>query len=244
MKGFADIHCHMLYGLDDGAAEREDMIAMLTAAYENGTEAICFTPHYEPESFDYSKGQMAARFEEAKAYAAEHFPSMKLSLGHEMSYRFDCVERLLSGECLSLSGGRYVLIDFFGVSGLKEMSSILEKLWCAGYSPVIAHAERYDFLNGKLRELVALSHEGAIIQLNSHSLMSKEKGSIAKKMAEKLLSHGVADIIASDAHSMAIRGPELRTCYEYVADKFGNEYAEMLFHTNPMCVINNQIIRV
>ena len=241
---FADIHCHTLYGLDDGAAEREDMIALLTSAYENGTEAICFTPHYEPECFPYTTEQLFARFEEAKAYAAEHFPTMELYVGNEMSYRFDCVDRLLSGECLSLAGGGYVLIDFFGVSGLREMKAILEKLWCAGYTPVVAHVERYDFVVGKIRELVALSNEGAIYQVNSHSLISREKGAISRKIAEKLLARGVVDMIASDAHDINGRGAELKTCYEYVAKKYGAAYAEMLFYQNPMCVIKNQTIRV
>ncbi len=244
MAKFADIHCHMLYGLDDGAAQREDMIAMLTAAHQSGTEAICFTPHYEPESFAYTGEQLVNRFEEAKAYAAEHFPSMKLYLGNELSYRFDCVDRLLSGECLSLAGGRYVLIDFFGVSGEKEMATILEKLWCAGYIPVVAHVERYDFLRGKLRELVSLSNEGVIFQINSHSLVAKEKGAAHKKMAEKLLARGLVDVIASDSHDRDARAPELKTCYEYVSGKYGEDYARALLYENPMCIINNQIIRV
>lgn len=241
---FADIHCHTLYGLDDGAAEREDMIALMTAAYENGTQAICFTPHYEPESFGYTGEQLLGRFEEAKAYAAEHFPLLELYLGNELSYRFDCVDRLLSGECLSISDGRYVLIDFFGVSGFKEMASILEKLWCAGYTPIVAHVERYDFVIGKLRELVSLSREGVIFQMNSHSLISKEKGDPSRKTAEKLLARGIADIIASDAHDIKGRGPELKTCYEYVVAKYGKAYAEMLFYENPMCVLKNKTIRI
>lgn len=241
---FADIHCHMLHGLDDGAGEREDMIAMLTRAYESGTETVCFTPHYEPESFPYGKEQLLERFEEARAYAAEHFPSMRLYLGNELSYRFDCVDRLLSGECLSIAGGRYVLVDFFGVSGIKEMSAILEKLWCAGYAPVVAHVERYDFLNGKTRELAQMSHDGVLFQMNSHSLTSKSRKDQTRKRAEKLLAHGIVDVIASDAHDVSGRGPDLGDCYEYVEKKYGKEYANALFYDNPMCIINNQTIRI
>lgn len=45
---YADMHCHMLYGVDDGAQDRETSRAMLDAAYADGTRTICFTPHCHP----------------------------------------------------------------------------------------------------------------------------------------------------------------------------------------------------
>ena len=244
MKNLADIHSHMLWGLDDGAQTREEMIAMMTQAYEDGIRTICFTPHFEPDSFAYSSDTVALRFTEAKKYAAEHFEELSLFLGSEISYRNDAVDFLRDGRCPTIAGGRYVLLDFFGASNFKQMVSAIDQLWCGGYIPVVAHVERYDFVYKKFAELASLSRDGVLFQVTSRSLIYAEKTSRERKMAEKLLAHGVVDIIASDSHDPKMRKPSLSVCYDYVATKYGAEYAQALFYTNPMAVIENDSIQV
>lgn len=244
MKEIVDIHSHILAGLDDGAESREEMFAMLKQAYEDGTKALCLTPHYEPESFDYSKEEMQRSFEEARAYAAEHCEGMKLYLGHEMSFRDDCMERLRVGDCLTLGGGRYVLVDFFGVSEIRQMKAVFDRLGCAGYLPIVAHVERYSFLWKKAREVLAMSRDDVLFQVNADSLVLAEKNSPARKMAEKLLSRGIVDVIASDAHDTQKRSPRLAACQAYVEAHFGKAYAEMLFYTNPKNILENKSIQV
>ncbi len=244
MKQIADIHSHILYGLDDGAQSREDMYAMLAQAYESGTTALCLTPHYEPESFVYTPQEMLQRFAEAKDYVAEKLPGLSLYLGNEISFRDDCVECLGNGDCTTLGNGRYVLIDFFGISDLKKMNKVFERLWCAGYMPIVAHVERYDFLRGKLREVAAMSRDGVLFQVNSHSIMSEDRKSASKKMAKKLLAHGLVDLVASDAHDRKKRSPNLSACRAYVSETFGEEYAELLFYTNPQNILENKSIQI
>ncbi len=244
MKRIVDIHSHILSGLDDGARSREDMFAMLTAAYEDGTRELCLTPHYETESFHYSAEQLELRFGEACAYAAENLEGMRLYLGNEISFRDDCVANLRNGSCRTLAGGRYVLVDFFGVSEIRQMKGVFDRLWCAGYLPIVAHVERYPFLWKKFREVLAMSRDGVLLQVNSNSLMTAEKAAPAKKMAEKLLGRGLVDVIASDAHDTVARTPRLSACREYVATRFGAEYAEMLFYTNPKNILKNKSIQV
>ena len=243
-KGYVDIHSHILWGLDDGAKTREEMIAMLTAAFEDGARALCLTPHYEPESFDYDTETLRARFAEAQSYAAEHLEGLSLFLGNEISYRHDSVEGLRRGKCLGLSSGRYVLVDFFDLSEYAQMKKALESFLCAGYLPVVAHVERYSFMRGRLREVAELSREGVLFQINSQSLMQPDRISASRKMAEKLLSRGLADLVASDAHDTLVRNPRLSECRAYVAGRFGEEYAEMLFNTNPQTVLDNKNIQI
>ena len=243
-KGYIDIHSHILWGLDDGAKTREDMLAMLTQAYEDGARKLCFTPHYEPENFDYDVDTLRLRFAEAQAYAEENLPGLSLYLGNEMSIGGDGVDCLRQGKCLTLADGRYVLLDFFGLSDYKQMRKSLEAFLCAGYLPVVAHVERYSFMRGKLREVAEMSREGVLFQINSQSLMTSERASPSKKMAEKLLARGLADVIASDAHDQKARTPQLSACLAYVKKRFGEDYAEMLFYKNPKTILRNEPIQL
>lgn len=244
MKKILDIHSHILADVDDGAKSKEESFAMLEAAYKDGTEALCLTPHFEPESFDYTVDDLMRRFSEAKAYAAEHCPGLALYLGNEMSFRDDGAELLRAKRCLTIADSRYVLVDFFGVVEFRQMMHCLESLQSVGYIPVVAHVERYPFVWGKLRELAALAHEGVLFQTNVGSLMRAGKGSAERKTAEKLLARGVIDVIASDAHDITARPPCLSACFAYVAERYGQEYAELLFHDNPKAILNNQSIQV
>ena len=186
-KGYIDIHSHVLWGLDDGAETREDMIAMLTQSYEDGARMLCLTPHYEPENFEYDIATMRERYAEAKAYAAEQLPGLELFLGNEISFRNTGVDGLRQGEILSLAEGRYVLIDFFSLTDYAQMKRGLETFLCAGYIPVVAHVERYSFMRGRHREVAELSREGVLFQVNSQSLLKPTRLSQSRKLAEKLL---------------------------------------------------------
>ena len=243
-KGYIDIHSHILWGLDDGAATREDMIAMLTDAYEDGARALCLTSHFEPENFAYDVETMRARFDEAKLYAEENLKGLELYLGNELSIRHDGVECLRQGSCLSLAGGRYVLIDFFGLSEYAQLKRGVENFMCAGYVPIVAHVERYAFMQGKLREIAELSREGVLFQVNSNSLMKSERNSRSRRMAEKLLARGLADFVASDAHDGRVRPPKLSAYRELVIKRYGADYADLLFYTNPRAVLHNKSIQV
>jgi protein-tyrosine phosphatase len=230
--------------LDDGAETREDMIEMLTQAYEDGARALCLTPHYEPENFEYDIETMRARFAEAQAYAKEHLEGLSLYLGNELSFRNDGGDCLRQGKCLCIEGGRYVLVDFFGLSEYRQMQKGLESFLCAGYLPIVAHVERYPFMRGRLREVADLSREGVLFQINSQSLLRSARLSPSRKMADKLLGRGLADFVASDAHDKKVRTPRLSGCREYVAKRFGEDYAQLLFYTNPNTVLNNKSIQV
>ena len=124
------------------------------------------------------------------------------------------------------------------------MRSVFDRLWCSGYFPVVAHVERYSFLWKKFHDVLSMSHDGVLFQVNASSLMAEDKSSPAKKMAEKLLSRGAVDIIASDAHDTGARSPRLSACRTYIEERFGEAYAEMLFYTNPKNILENKHIQV
>ena len=95
---FADIHCHMLYGLDDGAQDVSQMRRMLHAAYDGGTRFICFTPHAPGRmSFSYDRITVEQHFAVAQEYVSKTLPQLQLALGVEWYADETFLMRLASG---------------------------------------------------------------------------------------------------------------------------------------------------
>lgn len=238
---YADMHCHMLYGVDDGAQDRETSRAMLDAAYADGTRTICFTPHCHPGYYGEHADEALQRYAELRTYAAERYPDLALYLGNELHDDPACLSWLDAGTCRTLNGSRYLLVDFSDDVSLYTITKALDQLLNAGYTPVLAHTEVYRSLRGDTRTICSLSDSGVILQLDSQSIMG-DFGLGAKRAARRLLCHGLADIVASDAHDMDRRPPRLSACHAFVAEKYGEAYAGLLFADNPQRILRGEYI--
>lgn len=87
----ADIHIHLLFGVDDGAKDEDEMHAILDAAYQTGTRVLCCTPHFHPGYFGDNYGKVNAAFERLSSYVQKTYPDMALYLGNELRYEPECV---------------------------------------------------------------------------------------------------------------------------------------------------------
>lgn len=240
MFEITDLHNHSLFDLDDGADSYETMCRMIDMSYESGVRHICFTPHYfNVEKGDCSPEQIEERFAKAREYCGKQYPDMGLSLGSEMIYHYDCIDSIKQKKLFTLAGSRYVLTDFLATLDAKSIASGVERILNSGYVPVVAHVERYTCLYGKIDLIRRMSEAGAVIQINAGSLFL---GFFSKRrqLCMKLLSEGLVDVIASDAHGDTVRTPELKSAVKLVISKFGSDYAEYLFNTVPQKIISNQ----
>ena len=105
-KTMIDIHCHLLYGVDDGAKTIEESVAMLEAAKEQGISAMILTPHYRHGMFAYPKEEIEEHFRILEPYAQKL--GIYLALGTEYHVNSHIVEALDSGRCRTMAGARYV----------------------------------------------------------------------------------------------------------------------------------------
>ena len=170
--------------------------------------------------------------------------AMQLLLGNELSYRVGCVESLVRGDCRTLAGGRYVLVDFLMVRDLSEIQRGISAIANSGYIPIVAHVERYDCFVGKMKEIIRLAETGAVIQVNAASILMGSF-SATGRTAKKMLSEGLVHVVASDAHDTVTRSPDLSLCYKKVCAKYGNEYADILFHDNAEKILaGKRIVRL
>ena len=95
-----DIHCHLLYGVDDGAKDKQESIEMLKRAKEQGVDAIILTPHYRHGMFPYRIDEIEYNFSTIKEYANQI--GIKLYLGTEYHVNSEIVENFRKGRCHTL----------------------------------------------------------------------------------------------------------------------------------------------
>lgn len=237
---YFDLHSHILCGVDDGAENEETMFRMIDMAYEDGTRALCLTPHYAPQMFDENTEPSAKVFETLKAYAAEKYPDLTLYLGHELGYHFGCLKAIDEGKCRTVAGSRYVLVDFPETVSYFDLQSAIDTLWRGGYGTVLAHAERYRCLDRHIEWLEDYYDRGGVIQLNASSA-NGGWGMRAKHQWKKLMKLGLAHIIASDGHNLSSRPPKISVCMEYLQKHCSPEDIEALTWSNAARVVENKL---
>lgn len=241
MLRFFDLHSHMLCGVDDGAKTAEDMFSMLETAYEDGVRAICLTPHYSPYHFGDTSEKSKRSFEILQEYAAKQHPDMQLYLGNELGYHHDCQAALDSGACRCINNSRYVLVDFPSNTDFYELSNAMDRLQRAGYRVILAHAERYECLYKARKWIEEFVDGGGIVQLNASSYCGSW-GKAAERQWKKLLRHGLAHIISSDAHNLTTRPPKISVCLPFLQKYFNEEAIEALVWGNACRVVEDRLI--
>ncbi len=192
LKGAVDQHSHILYGLDDGVKTQEDSLAILRFLEEQGVSEVWFTPHVMEDVPNTTEG-IRARFEDLKAV---YTGGLRLHLAAE--YMIDTLfEDRLARRDLLEHGEDVVLVETSAIAPPINLWAVLEQMLKSGYRPLIAHPERYRYMNrDDYREL---HNMGCLLQLNLPSIVGFY-GETARQRAEYLLDKGWYRMVGSDCH--------------------------------------------
>lgn len=236
-----DLHSHIVPGVDDGARSLEDALEMARMSADSGVTILAATSHG-----DLSQGDPGAYLRDYRKRLAMlrreiRLAGIRLKLAGGM-------EILLTGETLryaerhrlpGLHGGNWILVEFVFDIPESQARKRLEFLDRQGYQVILAHPERYDFVQrdpGCLREIVG---ERLLLQVNKGSLLGDFGGRVYRT-ADWILSRGLAGIIASDAHDPVLRTPDLREVRELLELKYGREAALDLLWRTPVRVLKDR----
>ncbi len=237
---FADIHCHMMAGIDDGARTLQEMTRMAEQASGEGIGIVCFTPHTGVYGEDSDPEHIKDTFAQASLHLKKHFPHMRFFLGNEIYYSCDIPKKLENGTYLPINGSRYVLVEFSPGTDIFNIKSGVRFITMAGYKPILAHVERYKDLYNDCEAVRGLREMGAVIQVNSRYVMKRDV--FGKSKCKALLRENLVDVIATDCHDTKKRPPQMRQCYECISANFGKEYADTIMKINPRLILANKEI--
>ena len=200
--GFTDIHNHILFGVDDGSPDIKTSMEMLQMAYEDGIRDVILTPHFHPKRGMAHYSKIVEHYEILADEAAKTFPDMGVYLGREVYFRSEILDDLDKLDEKTMCGTDTILIEFSsGVEQDKVRGAVLDVIM-AGYHPIVAHVERY--------------------------VCTGDNGWAVQRCTKALLKDHIVDYIASDAHDLKSRTPQLSKCYKYVVKKYGVEYADKI----------------
>ena len=234
-----DLHCHMLPGVDDGAATEEEALLMARVAVDSGVTAVALTPHCNvPEQFgNYRDSRLEERFRRFEALLRREDIPLTVYPGMEVFATPDLPRLLDEGALLTLGGSRYLLVEFAFGESPRFVDDILHRIHQRGLTPVVAHPERYYFIQDDPRHLLHWTNEGYVLQLNKGSFFGMF-GRHAARTAHWCLDCGCLHLIGSDAHSPYRRTPRLSDIYDLVADTVSPETAQLLLHDNPYAILH------
>ncbi len=238
MDGYIDIHCHILPGVDDGAADDEIMCQMLRTAWKEGISEIIATPHFHKGHVEPSQDQLLRAWQQTVYRAQEIDKNFKIYLGNELYSSHCLAERLNAGKVFAMANSSYVLVEFSPVISYFEIQSSLQHLQMNGYRPIVAHAERYGCLLKNPYRVEELVDMGILIQVNTASVTG-ENGFQAKSFTKKLLKYELVHFFGTDAHNMKARKPLMKKCVSYIARKYGESCAQRLSRENALRMISN-----
>ena len=195
-----DIHTHIIPNVDDGSPNLETSLEMVKHEIDIGVTEIICTPHHIYHRYEKSVKEIKEKFLLLKeAVEKENLP-IKLYLGQEICYthREDIIAMLKAGKLLTLNNTNRVLLEFSFTREPEDLLDIIYNFGVNGYEVIIAHIERYEWIN--YQKVEALKAEGALIQINSNSYLGLTSWK-EKRFTKKLLKNGLVDFVASDTHS-------------------------------------------
>lgn len=233
-----DIHCHLLYGLDDGPKTIEDALAMAEEAIADGITHVIGTPH--------SSSAHVFQYEKVNARRAE----LSERLGGRLTLATGCDFHLNHENLVAirneaapfcLNQKDYLLVEFNEFSIPPAMDQTLHELQLLGLRPVITHPERNGILRAQPERLFNWVRQGCYVQVTAGSL-SGVFGPGAKADAWDWMGKGAVHFVASDAHNTTRRPLKLKFAYDMIAEQFGAERAEALLVENPKAAFEGQAL--
>lgn len=197
---FVDIHNHILPGIDDGAQNLEESIALLRGFAELGITNVVCTPHIMHNYYQNTPKTIQKSYTSLKRELDRvdfNSTSIRSAAEHMIDANFDFI--LEENEIMPL-GEHYLLVEMSFLQPPLHFEASTDLIRQKGYYPILAHPERYLFLHEKWKTYLNYKESGILYQVNLLSL-GGYYGSSVTKMAVKLLEHNLVDFVGTDIHN-------------------------------------------
>lgn len=231
-----DIHCHIIFGVDDGPSTIKDSVRMVLEAERFGVNTIITTPHFNNNV--YNTDRVAENFYKIKSRIRGF--GVDLFLGYEVFLLSSLDDVISKKDKYTLNKTKYLLFELpFDIMPINS-NDLLLKLHKEGIVPIIAHPERNIYFIRNMQKFINFIETGCLVQLDAGSIVGVH-GSKAQKFAKKLIDLNLVQFVSSDAHK-----PQdyefYRKAYDMVKNWAGKEYSDKIFINNQKVFLTPPII--
>lgn len=237
-----DIHTHILPGVDDGAPDPDVSLEMAEQSVRSGVRHLVMTPHCNiPGMFDNynDDGGIRSRMESFREQIKEAGIPLTLYTGMEVFGTPEVPSWLKEGRFLTINDTAYLLIEFPFSGPSDYVTGILSEICRLDYIPIVAHPERYEYVQKDPGLVDYWIRMGCGIQVNKGSILGRF-GRRPYYCGIHLLEEGMVSCIASDAHHAEWRTAYMDEVRMMLGQSYGEDYADFLTRVNPERILEGK----
>jgi protein-tyrosine phosphatase len=197
---FIDVHSHLLAGIDDGVQTLEEAESIILHFQKLGYKKLITTPHVMSDFFRNSNETILEKRDELIQWLRSKSIDIEIQAAAEYYLDEELIRRLESNSPLLTFGNKYLL---FETNFMTEPLNLKEFIFLAntkGYKPVLAHPERYIYVQNNFAKAEDILNRGVLFQLNISSI-SGYYSKAAQTIAQKLIDKGWVHLLGSDCHN-------------------------------------------
>lgn len=238
-----DFHSHILPNVDDGAKSVEETFELLEEAKNAGFEAVISTSHYMEEYYEVGVAERKVWINALAENLYKKNIDLKLYLGNEIYFTENLINLLETGKATSINNSNYVLFEFPLNTKPMNMYDTIYDMLEYKLIPVLAHPERYSFVQREPEIIYDLIQKGVLMQSNYGSILGRY-GEKAELIVRKLLENNMVHFLGSDVHKSNTIYPRISEALEDIKEIVGREKLKELTSINPRLVLENRRIDI
>jgi protein-tyrosine phosphatase len=232
---FVDIHCHLLPGLDDGAATLDEALAMAEMAVADGIGTIVATPHQLGNNAKNSGDAICAAVVQFQQHLNARRIPLRVLPGADVRIEPDLVRKIRTHEVLTLADRRRHVLLELPHDVYVPLDRLLADLASSGLVGILSHPERNRGILNQPSVLRPLVKQGCLLQVTASSLTGAF-GSQIQRFSESLVEQGLVHFVSTDAHGTKARSPLLSQAFDRLKELAGLEAATNLCCRHPAAV--------
>lgn len=238
-----DLHSHIIPNVDDGSKSIEETFQMLEEASKAGFVAVVSTSHYIENAYESNVMERLAWINALQEGLAKKDIDLKLFLGNEIYFTENMVSLLKSGEVTSINNSRYILFEFPLNTKPMNIYDVIYEVMENNYIPILAHPERYSFVQKDPNLIYDLIESGVLMQANYGSIHGFY-GERAKIIVQKFLENNYIHFLGSDVHKPGTLYPKIPKILEEIKELIGEVKLEEITSYNQTLILQNKKIEI
>lgn len=195
-----DMHSHLIPGIDDGSKTMEESLHLIKRLSDYGLRKIITTPHIMSEYYRNTPEIIKMGLEDLRRAVKKEGITIEIEAAAEYYMDEIFLEKIKNGEEVLTIGDNYILVETGFIQKPQMLLEIIFQLEMAGYKPILAHPERYQYLIADKGLLQDLTDRQILFQVNLLSLTGFYSKPV-KDFGEMLVETGLVRFFGTDCHN-------------------------------------------